>query len=563
VRPSAIDRLDAGEASVIYCESMAFVKRWLWLAPLGLCGGCGDDLPQCGPGTELGQDAHCHPTESLDPGNFSSPLVLLQRLQGEEDHMHISQVRYRESDERLFYCSYTFGMIDASDPQDMSYLVQGLRHETPSGSPRVPGCLHFMWDDDDPDLVFTSHRGNIDFATFLSGWDLGSAEVDGDVEFTPVQLPALQEPGESYGGLDVENGLVYVALHENGLGIYDYDTTNGFTRVAAATGFENAWTVAVRGTTAYVADGTGGLAVADVSDPADVQILGRAVLGGTAQDIVLEGGLAYVAAGSAGMVIVDVSDPAAPAVVSSVPTYGNAVAVAASAGRAYVADWNDIRVLDVADPAEPVQIAATRITINLDYEVCTGTDDDEVCTPDDSRPDATARNLAVAAHDDVLFAGNWWVPSAFRVHADRLAPYLVLPEDVSLLDFGPTPMGETSTIELPVSNQGTAPLTLYDNWVDSTAFTVTPAELRIEPGQTGTLTLAYTPMASGKETGLLYLRSDDPQQPVRQAFLVGNQPGLGVGQPLPDFDLTLVDGSPFSSSALEGKVALLAYFATF
>jgi hypothetical protein len=511
----------------------------------------------------LGTDDHCQVVSSLEPGDFTSPLVLLQRLQGEEDHMHVSQVRYRESDDRLFYCSYTFGVIDASNPQDMSYLIQGLKHETPSGSPRDPGCLHFMWDDDDPDLVFTSHRGNIDFATFLSGWDLGTTEVDGDVEFAPVQLPALQEPGESYGGVDVENGLVYVALHENGLGIYDYDATTGFTRVAAATGFQNAWTVTVRGTTAFVADGAGGLVVADVADPANVSILGRAVLGGTAQDVVLDGNLAYVAAGSAGMVIVDVSNPAAPTPISSVPTYGNAVAVAVAAARAYVADWNDIRVLDVANPAEPVEIAATRITINLDYETCTGDPENEVCSPDDARPDATARNLAVAAHEDVMFAGNWWVPSAYRVHADRVAPYLVLPEDVSLLDFGPTPAGETSTIELPITNHGTAPLTLYDNWVDSTAFTVSPAQLRVDPGQTASLTLAYTATAAAKETGTLHLRSDDPQQPVRQAFLVGNQPGLGVGQPLPEIELTLVDGSPFSSTALEGKVTLLAYFATF
>lgn len=537
--------------------------RWLWLAPLSLCGACGDDLPQCGPGTELGADAHCHPTHSLEPGDYSSPVSLLQRLQGEEDHMHVSQVRYRESDQLLFFCSYTFGVIDASNPQDMSYLVEGLRHETPSGSPRTPGCLHFMWDDDDPDLVFTSHRGNIDFATFLSGWDLGRTEVDGDVEFAPVQLPALQEPGESYGGLDVENGLVYVALHENGLGIYDHDADTGFTRVATAGGFANAWTVVVRGTTAYVADGTGGLVVADVADPANVRILGRAVLGGTAQELVLDGNLAYVAAGSAGMVIVDVSNPEAPTPISSVPTYGNAVSVAYAAGRAYVADWNDIRVIDVADPTQPTQIAATRMTINLDYEVCEGEGDDEVCTPDDARPDATARNLAVAAHDDVLFAGNWWVPYSFRVHPERVAPYLVLPEDASLLDFGPTAVGQTNTLELPITNHGTAPLTLYDNWADSAAFTVEPPQLQVDPGQTGVLTLSYTATTQARESGVLHLRSDDPQQPVRQAYLVGNQPGLGVGQPLPEIELTLVDGSPFSTTALEGKVAILAYFATF
>jgi hypothetical protein len=52
--------------------------------------------------------------EHLEPGHYLPPLVELQRLQGEEDHMH------------------------------------------------VPGCLHLAWDEDDPNLVYTSHRGNID-----------------------------------------------------------------------------------------------------------------------------------------------------------------------------------------------------------------------------------------------------------------------------------------------------------------------------------------------------------------------------------------------------------------
>jgi hypothetical protein len=492
--------------------------------------------------------------EQLEPGHYLAPLVELQRLQGEEDHMHVAQVKYREADSKLFYCSYGFGMIDASNPQDMSYEVQNLQHVTPSGSPRDPGCLHLAWDEDDPNIVYTSHRGNIDFAVFLSGWDLTDPEA-------PVQLPALQEPDAAYGGIDVENGLIYVALHEGGLGVFDYDAVDGWVRLGAATGLDNAWNVQVIGNTAYVADGVGGLATVDVTDPAAPEFLGRITFGGNAEDLVVADGIAYVAAGSAGLVLIDVSDPATPTVLSQTPTPGSAVGVAYSAGRAYVAAWNDTRVYDVADPAAPSLITALRLTIQQDYENCSG--DPEVCVPDSARPDPTARTLHVAAHEDYVFVGNWWVPYSFKLHADREAPYAVLPEDLSLVDFGPTAVGETSTRELTVKNEGTAPLTLFDNWTDNAAFSVSPKQVRIEPGESTVLTLSYTATTDTLETGNVQLWTDDPLQPVRTGYLVGNQLGLGVGQELPQIDLTLLDGSSYSTAPLTGSVMLLAYFATF
>lgn len=536
------------------------------LAMVGL-GACSDSpvpvpVVACGPGTQQ-SGLQCLPSADppLQPGHYASPLVQLQRLQGDEGHMHIAQVKYRESDARLFYCSYTFGVIDAANPQDMDYLAQGLRHVTDSGSPRTPGCLHLAWDDDNPDLVYTSHRGNIDFAVFLSGWDLQSDPADpGSLD--PVQLPALQEPGESYGGLDVENGLIYVALHENGLGIYDYDAVNGFTRVGTASGLENAWSVVVRGNTAFVADGIGGLATVDVTDPMQPVFMSRAAFGGNAEDLDVDGDTAYVAAGSAGLVLVDVSDPAKPAAVGSVDTPGSAVGVDYSDGRAYVAAWNDVRVYDVADRASPSFIGAVRLETELDHERCEG--DPEVCVPDDSRPDATARTLAVAAHGDSVFIGNWWVPFSYQLHPDRLAPNIVLPEDYALVDFGPTAAAETSTVDFEVENHGTAPLTLFDNWTDNEAFTVTPTQVLIEPGGSAVLTLTYTASTSAMETAHLQLWTDDPQQPIREAYLVGNQTGLGPGRPMPDTVATLLDGSTWSSAqAQEGQVMMLSYFATF
>lgn len=527
-----------------------------------LLAGCGDNTTIAGPGIECGagtheEDGECvaDPVEiPLQPEHYQPPLVQLQRAQGDQSHMHVSQVKYREEDAKLFYCSYTFGMIDASNPQRLRYQVQNLRHETPSGSPRTPGCLHLAWDEDNPNLIYTSHRGNIDFAVFLSGWDLTDTSA-------PVQLPALQEPGTSYGGVDVENGLIYVALQEEGLGIYDYDVATGWTRISTATGLANAWNVQVIGNTAYVADGIGGLATVDVTDPFNPTYIARAVYGGNSEDLVVDSGIAYVAAGSAGLVLVDVSDPAAPSLVSSVSTPGSAVGVGYSAGRAYVAAWTDTRVFDVADPSAPRFIAALRLTTEKAYEVCSG--DPEVCVPDTSRPDPTARTHHVTAYNDIMFVGNWWVPYSFQVHDDRQAPYVVLPEDFALVDFGPAAIGESNTREFVIRNDGTAPLTLFDNWIDNPAFSVSPRQVRIEPGASSALTLRYSASSAERESGILNIWSDDPAQPLRTAYLVGNQDGLGIGKPLPDTVVSLFDGSTLSTSAMTGSVMLLAYFATF
>jgi hypothetical protein len=138
-----------------------------------------------------------------------------------------------------------------------------------------------------------------------------------------------------------------------------------------------------------------------------------------------------------------------------------------------------------------------------------------------------------------------------------------LPEAASMLDFGPVEIGQSKTLPFEITNQGTAPLTLMNNWIAGDSFTVTPQKARIAPGERVMLSLTYAATSTELEKGYLQILSDDPQWPLRQAYLVGNQPGLGVGMPLPETTAVLLDGSTWSSSQTEGKVLLLAYFATF
>jgi hypothetical protein len=477
--------------------------------------------------------------EELRPGSYLSPLVQLKRLQGNNNHLHVDEVRLRD-DGLLLQCSYTFGVVDATDASDMRYLSQGLKHVIP-GDTRSPGCIHLAWDGD---IVYTTHRGNIRNPTFLTGWDISDPRA-------PVQLPVLQEPGISYEGIDVANGLIYVALHENGLGVYSPDATNTAVRVGTATGFTNAWGVFARDNTVFVTDGPGGLVTVDVSDPANPTVLGQVVTGGHASGVVVNGDIAYVAAGSAGVVAVDVSDLANPVVLGSAQMPGSAIRVDYAGGHVFVAAWNDARVYDVSTPASPRFVGAVRLTH----------DDDDVLDPD--RPAPTSRILGIAARDDEVFIGNWHVLYSYKLYADRLAPSIRLPEAASMIDFGPVAIGDSKTVPFEISNQGTAPLTLLNNWVAGSGFAVEPGQLRVAPGETATLSITYTATAAELEKGYLQILSDDPQAPLRAAYLVGNQPGLGVGMPLPETTAVLLDGSTWSSSQTQGKVVLLAYFATF
>jgi hypothetical protein len=99
-----------------------------------------------------------------------------------------------------------------------------------------------------------------------------------------------------------------------------------------------AYDVAVVGSLAYVADGSSGLEVLDVSNPASPLRLGGYDTSGSVDAVQVVGSLAYVADGSSGLQILDVSNPAAPVWRGEYDTSGYACDVQVVGSLAYVAD---------------------------------------------------------------------------------------------------------------------------------------------------------------------------------------------------------------------------------
>lgn len=119
--------------------------------------------------------------------------------------------------------------------------------------------------------------------------------------------------------------------------------------------------VYVAGDDAYLADGSAGLQIIDVSGRTGGSIFTPSITGslntsGTALDVYVSGGYAYIADGTAGLRIVNVSDPSHPTEIGFVDTDGNATAVTVSGHYAYVADGSaDLQIIDVTLAGNPVR----------------------------------------------------------------------------------------------------------------------------------------------------------------------------------------------------------------
>jgi hypothetical protein len=122
----------------------------------------------------------------------------------------------------------------------------------------------------------------------------------------------------------------------------------------------SAFDVDVVGTLVYVADGSAGLRIVDISNPGAPFEVGFLDTAGFAYGVDVVGDLAYVADGTL-LRIVNVSDPSSPSQVGSFdsPGTGTPVKVEVVGELAYVADGDtSLRILDVSDPAAPEEVGS-------------------------------------------------------------------------------------------------------------------------------------------------------------------------------------------------------------
>lgn len=202
-------------------------------------------------------------------------------------------------------------------------------------------------------LLFAGQVGNA-VVTVTSG----EVSVDVPVEvtsFNPVALGFVQIPGQA-NAVDTVGTFAYVAAGSAGLRVVDVSDPTAPTIVGVLDSPGNGNDVRVSGPCAYLADGSAGLQVINITDPTSPVLVGSVDTPGNASGVAACGMLIYVADGAAGLQIIDVSDPTAPFIVGSVDTPGlaNGVAVDELRQLAMVADdTQGLQVVDISISAAP------------------------------------------------------------------------------------------------------------------------------------------------------------------------------------------------------------------
>lgn len=224
-------------------------------------------------------------------------------------------------------------------------------------------------------LTVTGHL--IDGKTTI---DLTSTQTGTNYSSSDLTICNFGAPdGNVFAG---NSGPCTITVTNNGFMAKANGTVTGFSpkslSFVSIPGFANG--VAVNGNTAYVAAGSAGLQIVDVTDRSNPQIIESFALPGNANDVRLLANFAYVAAGSSGLQVVDVTNPLAPVVRGTFNTNGNALDVVVRGTTAYIANGSNLILANVLNPALITQIGSLPLTGTIQ-----GVDVD------------TQRNLAVVA----------------------------------------------------------------------------------------------------------------------------------------------------------------------
>jgi hypothetical protein len=124
----------------------------------------------------------------------------------------------------------------------------------------------------------------------------------------------------------------------------------------------------VDGHFAYLAEGSAGMTIMNITAPALSFPVDTVNTPGNAIDVIVDGNLAFVADGSSGVQIIDVSNPSSANIIGNFDTAGDARRLALQGDTLFVADGsNGLVVLDVTDPTRPLLIDT--ITISYAWDV--------------------------------------------------------------------------------------------------------------------------------------------------------------------------------------------------
>lgn len=216
----------------------------------------------------------------------------------------------------------------------------------------------------------------------------GQIETDG-LGASVIDLSDITDPryvaripvDEPYG-IDIASGLAYVAAKRDGLAVYDLaDPANPaalatYNTSTNQSGTPNTRDIEIAGQHAYAIDRNAGLTVYEFDQNDQLLPIGSLSFGEGTHRIAIQGHTAFIS-GLSRLFIVDIADPANPQILSDIPELPGNRAYIQTARQdgdlLYTADMdNGYRIFDIANPADPIELARFDANVSTDKGDFTG-----------------------------------------------------------------------------------------------------------------------------------------------------------------------------------------------
>ena len=333
-----------------------------------------------------------------------------------------------------------------------------------------------------------------------------------------------------YEHASVLGNTLFFATHQMGVDIVSAENPNTLTSIAIIP-THNAWATYPENDFLYIADGTSGLIVVDISDLASPTIISETPTSGSAKDLLKKGNFLFMAVGADGVDMFDVSNPESPQFISNYNTSGFATRVDGNDSLIVVSDWDDVEVLGYS----------TGELLLKGYK------------------DTGGRVMAVAMENDIIFSAEW---AQFR----RLKYQDILTADIDIsphrIDFPRVRTHASESRHFTIENNGNEILNI--NAVSSTSedFSYDFNQLEIDPGTSEQVTISYSPNTSDWVENIT-IHSNDSDEPSISIHAFGNYPyGPMPGDPAPNFNLPIVNefGHNLSLNDLGGSPTVFVFF---
>ena len=203
-------------------------------------------------------------------------------------------------------------------------------------------------------------------ALFQDGGSLVTVALDGE---TPVELDRFVLDAQPSDAVVVE-GTAYVPLRKGqGLLILDVSDPEAIAEVGRLEG-RDLLSIAVDGDYAYAGQGSNGIVVYNVSDPANPVEVATQASTGSSNGTFVDGTTLYVASGNVGLRTFDITDPTDPAALGSLGTDDTfCTYVTVRDGVAWLTGGFGLIAADISDPAAPTQIGSFGTGGETTYEI--------------------------------------------------------------------------------------------------------------------------------------------------------------------------------------------------